>query len=395
MILVRVVLCLLAAISAQDVPPEHAPEFPTEPPRVACPTCKGAGHAVQSCLDCDGEGELGCQRCNPTRTRYVEIDTSQWTGVDADLVARIRETNEIYETQRGIENVLSKTGASLSGILGSPQPGKALCPAKCFKGTVFLRADTPCLYCAGKGLVNCPDCDKKGRQRCTSCKGKGKHERECEDCLGAGQLRDPAAVPSDQRGTCPACAGKGCWPCMECDEQGKRDVSCRPCKGEGWTTCAKCLRSRFIACNKCGASGDLTVYYGPKKSNDCDQCEKKGRIPCTACEKGRTPCERCKRVGHAPQRCSACQGFRLRACQGCTRGGFRSWERAGEMLLRAGNGDAALEYFRLARERVDPCYAALKAKQPDQKELQQRLERQRRADAARLDAQIKAAGRKR
>jgi hypothetical protein len=387
MILVRVLLCLLAAFTAQDAPPEIS----TEPPRVACPSCKGAGHFVQTCLDCDGEGELGCQRCNPTRTRYVEIDTSQWTGVNAELVARIRETNE---TQRVIGIELGKVGASLGGLLGSPQPGKALCPARCYKGTVFLRSDTQCLYCAGKGLVNCPDCDKKGRQRCSSCKGKGKHDRACEDCLGAGQLRDPAAVPSDQRGACLACAGKGCWPCTSCDEQGRRDVNCRPCKGEGWTTCAKCLQSRFMACNKCGASGDLTAFLGPKTSNDCDQCEKKGRIPCTACEKGRTPCEPCKRVGHAPQRCSACQGFRLRVCQGCSWGGFRSWELAGEMLLRTGKGDAALEYFRLARERVDACYARLKARKPDQKE-QQQLERQRRADIARLEAQMTVARRKR
>jgi hypothetical protein len=94
------------------------------------------------------------------------------------------------------------------------------------------------------------------------------------------------------------------------------------------------------------------------------------------------------------ERCSACQGFRLRVCQGCSWGGFRSWELAGEMLLRTGKGDAALEYFRLARERVDACYARLKARQPDQKE-QQQLERQRRADIARLEAQMTVARRKR
>jgi hypothetical protein len=315
------------------------------PREVGCPTCEAMGRISQECLACHGEKTLPCRRC----TR-VPVDWRRFW--DRDETCDEAKVAEARKSWLAVEESLEKLDETMNR---RRTPGREFCPASCRGGKVFVQGKDECRYCQGKGDMPCPNCARKGKLDCSECAGRGRVERACEDCLGSGRLANPAAVPTELRGACSWCGGSEVRACSDCGPEGHVDAVCRTCRGKKEIACSECLGSTIRPCNKCNASGNLKAFFGAKLSNDCDKCDRKGRIPCRECTKGSVQCKTCLGVGRAVQTCLACSGDRQRPCSGCFRGSFRHWEIAAQLLAGA-DPAAAKAFLATANERLEAFF---------------------------------------
>ena len=326
-------VALAVALGLPPLPPRAQDPVPpaAAAPTVPCPTCKGEGEAQQICLPCLGAGERWCTLCvRPTYLRRVPRDE------------RLTEKDRL-----GIPRLL-ELEAKLAEDLQTLNPrgrGQVPCPAKC-----IVLGKGECKYCEDEP-PRCPACKGEELQRCPDCRGRGRAERACEDCGGSGRLPDPVAIAPEQRASCGWCGGSAVRECVDCPPAGVRLAACYRCGGEGRSICEECLGSRKAPCRKCWATGNLSRWLGPKTSNHCDACRRKGVLPCGSCERGRVRCETCAGTGR--QGCATCAGNHQRPCPGCFRGEYRFWVVSAGILEAAGELEPARDYLERAAARVE------------------------------------------
>lgn len=330
-------------VAAQTPAPTEpvAPTPAVSAPTIECVRCAGKKLALEECLACDGEGKLACSFCS-------FIGPAQW---------RVPRDEKL--TPEGIEEIkqLKQESAKLreqwDKLFGAAGPGRVGCPSSITHLGRLAGTPSGCRFCADRGAFECPQCKGKVMVKCVACLGRGRVLRQCEACLGSARTPDPAAITAAQRTTCPWCLGASARKCSEC-AGGSAEQVCRQCAGEKSIACKACLGTRRKPCNKCYATGNLSRYFGPKTSNDCDQCKTKGSIDCDKCKRsGKVDCPACSGRGRVPSYCLACERDGVRPCAGCFLGAYGAWEYAATVCERAGDADAAIAWLEIARTRAD------------------------------------------
>lgn len=142
-----------------------------------------------------------------------------------------------------------------------------------------------CENCAGTGLSKCSaclcnSCAGTGEIACIECKTG---EIPCQSCFGVGQIVQNFLFI--KRNTpCSSCKGKGWQQCSKCS--GSKKIPCRTCGGTGSSpyatygktdstlTCVICAGSRQVRCTACNGAGQVETEWSKKlKSSSLDWLE--------------------------------------------------------------------------------------------------------------------------
>lgn len=233
-----------------------------------CPICDGAGKLVMTCPDCAGTGRIACPSCE----------------------------------------------------------GNSLCPAKwCIGGLQYFgrRLKEKCVFCKGKGELNCKACLGKGAARCRACTGDGKLTRPCPGCI-EGRIPCPESGFTAVLGRLSSDADDCPW----CAEEGLQ-AGCPDCNGAGFQGCSACKGFLKVRCTKCGGSGGIPRFTpsGYVLFEECPDCGRAGGFPCKLCRQGKLKCETCGGKGVRPRLdadCALCGGTRHRLALAAVRERLRS-----------------------------------------------------------------------
>jgi len=321
---------------------------PTVPdgPLAACGTCDGAMWVSVECSHCEGDGKGPCVNCAVSLITEANVRAfSVHALTDPKTARKLKKATEDLEIQR--EALQELTGFGRLHLT----PGTIGCVGRCRDGKSFLNRGLPCKPCKSKGKLKCPTCKGKGETGCALCDGKKVRTVPCPECLGATKSPDPLSRTVDAK-SCPWCQDAKSLHCHLCDDEGHRDNRCIPCAGSGQVRCLLCFGTETRGCNKCSSTGDLSSYFGKKKSNRCDQCNAKGVLPCDGCKGGEVACEPCKGQGIVPRGCYTCGGKKLGLCDGCFLGSGQAWEVTAERLMTADKLPEAIAHQQVAVERT-------------------------------------------
>lgn len=340
------VLLVFGSVGAQEPAPTPpvAPQPAVVAPTIECARCAGKKSALEDCLACDGEGKIACSFCS-------FIGPAQWrVPRDENLTA------EHIEQIKTLKQESAKLREQWDKLFGTAGPGRINCPATMAHLGKRPGAESGCRYCSDRAGFECPQCKSKASVKCAPCAGKGRVLRQCEACLGSARTPDATLIAAADRKTCPWCLGVSARKCSEC-VNGMSEQLCRQCAGEKTIACRECLGTRRKPCNKCYATGKLTLFLGPKTSNDCDQCKTKGSLDCDKCKRsGKVGCTVCEGRGRAQSACLACGKDGVRPCAGCFLGAYAAWEYAATVCERAGDPEAAVAWLELAVTRADAYF---------------------------------------
>jgi hypothetical protein len=126
----------------------------------------------------------------------------------------------------------------------------------------------------------------------------------------------------------------------------------------------------------------------------CTACRGKGVWDCRICADGITTCLVCLGRAPAPRPCPDCGGTTEHRCNGCVSAGDRPWELRVRALLAAGEDERARTWANEARVRCRMRFqSAFDARPPEVgDDFGPRLEAERDAELARLDALVPEAG---
>jgi hypothetical protein len=367
---------------------------------VPCPTCDGAGQSEFRCQECRGASRLSCQFCSgrlppdprPTLKSVLRRLRADPAPASPKLAAEREQRIKDLEERLGKVELLFAFTPFAYELLVRPADtpdDEVRCPAGCDRGSV-PGSKRDCAYCEGAGFVKCMPCNMTGSAPCGTCKGAGAYPRSCPDCMGAGQIHDPASRDFALAQSCPLCLDKFVADCRDCNASGSREAPCRTCHGEGQRHCGDCGGSSQRPCEACHGIG----YSGQGFVNGCNDCRKRGKSKCSKCKNGKVKCPTCKGARTAKQDCLTCHGLRQRECAGCARGPHRGWEIAGQVLLKAGDRERAVQYFTRALQRADAYHGELlaRAAPPDRsgpaRTFHKSLQAARDADIERLKKRI-------
>jgi DnaJ-class molecular chaperone len=136
-----------------------------------CDICKGEGS--KKCNACEGKGEFAvqCHKCEGNGLIWKRIKVLKGGGGGSKIVIN----GKVYSTPS-------------SPAFYEYQDIEVQCPDCQGNGIVFIK----CRRCNGRGWLKCPKTIK-----CSVCKGDGKIAKKCKDCKGKGKV------------SCPKCNGKG------------------------------------------------------------------------------------------------------------------------------------------------------------------------------------------
>jgi len=247
---------------------------------VKCPVCDGSGRravkvrmsdgrmqAMSSdsllCLRCGGSGRLPAVRMSDALNHERAQAARDYTALQQD-----------------------RNWVGLSGVWLPPDLASGLTLSN--RVAIIQALGSPCLNCAGMGVLACTRCEGTGYLKCSNgdcvmgtvtcpdCGGSGTPKKTdrfnrgtlvtsfCNTCQGTGRI------------TCKTCRGKAFLPCPVC--QGKTALVCKVCNGSGQNPeCTKCHGGGLIACTHCKGTGK---YRG----ETCPECQGQGEILCSTCQ---------------------------------------------------------------------------------------------------------------
>lgn len=362
--LAEMVTCDYRHVALVDLVERFRSAEPWTGPTVDCPSCKPGRPVTRDCEVCHGAKTLPCDTC---------------TGPMAQRLFGIRaaaESEQHYGRLFWIGELLDV------GTLAPDRKGWPIGVGHVHDE--MFESFSSCWNCETKEQRECPRCEGDGERKCYACLGKGKVKRACADCGGAGVLPDPSALTAAQWRECSWCAGAGARPCGECvlselelsqrrttvldtlsaliaglpsctTESGSfavglpgvKVVPCPTCLGERKAWCGPCEGTGEVRCHNC-------VTFKIKDPKTCTTCRGRAAPDCVKCEgKGERECPDCDGERERESVCTACQGFLLRACEGCFRSGTRHWELGAEIAAKADDPNRAVALQAMALERFD------------------------------------------
>lgn len=256
-----------------------------------CPLCRGTGHTDVHIKTSSGRDQVMhsdsklCERCNGAGTLPVVVR--------ADLLnhsrAQIKRDYDALQKDRGWEAV---EGAWLPPDLARDLSLK--------ERVQLLRAlGSPCLDCAGMGILACTKCDGAGWIKCSNLDCVS-GTMPCPDCNGTGKPNLKAARAAATTTTSTRYASMGAF-CQTCSGTGR--IVCRICKGQASLVCQSCNGHAVLVCKTCNGNGQNPICSTCKGDGVivCRRCQGTGKIReavCPDCKgEGETLCSNCKGVG--------------------------------------------------------------------------------------------------
>ena len=137
-----------------------------------CVNCNGIGYFIVDCKYCYGDGKIQCYSCKGRGLIDCEICNGN--------------------------GCIACRGCSGSGMV-SYSKDTVFCheipPTNPYQDvTPYWRTElktiikhAKCMYCDGRGFIDCKDCGGKGFNYCVSCYGKGYNS--CHECDGKGKVK--------------------------------------------------------------------------------------------------------------------------------------------------------------------------------------------------------------
>ena len=264
-----------------------------------CPLCQGTGHGEEHFKTSDGRDQVIrshtklCPRCNGAGALPAVIR--------ADLLnhnrAQIKRDYDALQKDHG--------WVSIEEVWVRPEQAEGLAPKD--RVQLLHALGSPCLDCAGMGILACTKCDGAGWIKCSNMECIA-GMMPCTDCGGTGKPNKKAAMAvASQSSSSRSRSGSvslGSF-CQTCNGTGR--VTCRTCKGQAAMTCTMCNGKSILVCKYCNGTGQNPLCTTCKGEGllTCQHCRGAGNVKNVSCPDckglGQIICGNCKGVGRVPR----------------------------------------------------------------------------------------------
>lgn len=258
---------------------------------VACPLCKGTGHADVHIKSSNGRDLV--MHSDSAICKFCEGAGTLRVFVRADLLnhdrAQVKRDYDALQKDRG--------WVGINGLWLPQELTKDLTLKE--RVQLMHTLGSPCLDCAGLGRLACIKCDGAGWTKCSNTDCDAGYV-PCPDCGGSGKPNQKAAAAAASgSGRSGKYVSMGTF-CQTCGGTGHS--LCRICKGAAHLACPTCNGKAIQVCKTCNGTGQNPV---------CTQCRGDGALVCSRCRgAGKirdVPCPDC--AGEGQILCSICKGI--------------------------------------------------------------------------------------
>jgi len=260
-----------------------------------CPLCQGSGHSDIHIKMSDGHDQVLhsnstlCKRCGGAGTLPATVRADVLTHARVE----IKRNYDALQKDRGWVN--------LEDLWLRPELAEGL--ASKDRAQLLRALGSPCLDCAGMGILACTKCDGAGWIKCSNMECVS-GLMPCTDCNGTGKPNKKAAMTVASQSSKSRYVSLGSF-CQTCDGTGR--VTCRVCKGQASLPCTTCNGKSVLVCKYCNGTGQNPLCPTCKGDGliSCPHCRGAGKyqgITCPDCKgAGQIMCHNCKGVGRMPK----------------------------------------------------------------------------------------------
>ncbi|TAN38332.1 MAG: hypothetical protein EPN23_02740 [Verrucomicrobia bacterium] len=260
-----------------------------------CPLCQGSGHSDIHIKMSDGREQVLhsssklCARCEGAGALSAIVRAD----VLNHMCAQTKRDYDALQKDRG--------GVTLEGLWLRPELADSLAPKD--RAQLLRALGSPCLDCAGMGILACTKCDGAGWIKCSNVECIS-GTMPCADCGGTGKPNKKAATASASKTSTTKYVSLGSF-CQTCNGTGR--TTCRTCKGQASLPCTTCNGKSSLVCKYCNGTGQNPLCTTCKGDGliTCPHCRGSGKyqtITCPDCKGvGQIVCTNCKGVGRRPK----------------------------------------------------------------------------------------------